>query len=102
MIALIDKGEINCCGGTLGQPGLFEDDEEKVDEEAEKAEQEAAEAKRKAEEEARKKAEEERKKAEEEAAAAAAAAARKAKWKNAFKRVGNFFGNLVKENDENA
>ena len=102
VIALIDKGEINCCGGTLGQPGLFEDDEEKVDEEAEKAEQEAAEAKRKAEEEARKKAEEERKKAEEEAAAAAAAAARKAKWKNAFKRVGNFFGNLVKENDENA
>lgn len=24
-IALIDKGEINCCGGTLGQPDLFDE-----------------------------------------------------------------------------
>ena len=112
VIALIDKGEINCCGGPLGQPSLFEEKEEQQHEEpALTAEEEAAaEAQRKAEE------EEAKRKEEEEARIKAEAEAREReridrelrkkekrdKWKNAFKRVGNFFGNLVKEGDENA
>ena len=43
VIALIDKGEINCCGGPLGQPSLFEEKEEQHHEEpALTAEEEAA------------------------------------------------------------
>ena len=109
VIALIDKGEINCCSGDLGQANLFggeeaenisEDSENSVDDEAaeaqRKAEEEAAEAQRKAEEEAaeaQRKAEEEEERKKKE---------RKAKWKNAFKSMGNFLSNLVKDGDENA
>ena len=103
-IALIDKGEINCCGGDLGQPDLFDDPkdaepepsaEELAAAEAKKKAEEA-EAQRKAEEEARIKAEieereRERKEREE------AKKKRRNKWKNSWKRMSNFFGNLVKE-----
>lgn len=103
-IALIDKGEINCCGGDLGQPDLFDDPkdaepepsaEELAAAEAKKKAEEA-EAQRKAEEEARIKAEieereRERKEREE------AKRNRRNKWKNSWKRMSNFFGNLVKE-----
>lgn len=103
-IALIDKGEINCCGGDLGQPDLFDEPkdaepepsaEELAAAEAKKKAEEA-EAQRKAEEEARIKAEieereRERKEREE------AKRNRRNKWKNSWKRMSNFFGNLVKE-----
>lgn len=106
-IALIDKGEINCCGGDLGQPDLFDDPkdaepepsaEELAAAEAKKKAEEA-EAQRKAEEEARIKAEieereRERKEREE------AKKRRRNKWKNSFKRMSNFFGNLVKEDSD--
>ena len=106
-IALIDKGEINCCGGDLGQPDLFDDPkdaepepsaEELAAAEAKKKAEEA-EAQRKAEEEARIKAEieereRERKEREE------AKRNRRNKWKNSFKRMSNFFGNLVKEDSD--
>lgn len=51
-IALIDKGEINCCGGDLGQPNLFADNEAEKEPELTPEEIAAAEAQRKAEEEA--------------------------------------------------
>lgn len=103
-IALIDKGEINCCGGDLGQPDLF-DDPKDAEPEPSAEELAAAEAKKKAEEaEAQRKAEEkarikaeieererERKEREE------AKRNRRNKWKNSWKRMSNFFGNLVKE-----
>ena len=106
-IALIDKGEINCCGGTLGQPDLFDEPkdtepepsaEELAAAEAKKKAEEA-EAQRKAEEEARIKAEieereRERKEREE------AKKKRRNKWKNSWKRMSNFFGNLVKEDSD--
>lgn len=106
-IALIDKGEINCCGGDLGQPDLFDDPkdaepepsaEELAAAEAKKKAEEA-EAQRKAEEEARIKAEieereRERKEREE------AKKIRRNKWKNSWKRMSNFFGNLVKEDSD--
>ena len=106
-IALIDKGEINCCGGDLGQPDLFDDPkdaepepsaEELAAAEAKKKAEEA-EAQRKAEEEARIKAEieereRERKEREE------AKRNRRNKWKNSWKRMSNFFGNLVKEDSD--
>lgn len=103
-IALIDKGEINCCGGDLGQPDLFDDPkdaepepsaEELAAAEAKKKAEEA-EAQRKAEEEARIKAEieeRERKRKDREDAKIN----RRNKWKNSWKRMSNFFGNLVKE-----
>ena len=106
-IALIDKGEINCCGGALGQPDLFDEPkdtepelsaEELAAAEAKKKAEEA-EAQRKAEEEARIKAEieereRERKEREE------AKKKRRNKWKNSWKRMSNFFGNLVKEDSD--
>lgn len=106
-IALIDKGEINCCGGDLGQPDLFDEPkdaepepsaEELAAAEAKKKAEEA-EAQRKAEEEARIKAEieereRERKEREE------AKRNRRNKWKNSWKRMSNFFGNLVKEDSD--
>lgn len=106
-IALIDKGEINCCGGDLGQPDLFDEPkdtepepsaEELAAAEAKKKAEEA-EAQRKAEEEARIKAEieereRERKEREE------AKKKRRNKWKNSWKRMSNFFGNLVKEDSD--
>ena len=58
-IALLDKGEMNCCGGSLGQPTLFEEHkepeqpvltpEEQAEEEKRKAEAEALRLKQEAE-----------------------------------------------------
>lgn len=108
-IALIDKGEINCCGGDLGQPNLFADNEAEKEPELTPEEIAAAEAQRKAEEEAAARAaaaeaariaEEERRRVEEEERQRR----KKARWngiKKTFGRMGNFFGNLVKENDDN-
>lgn len=106
-IALIDKGEINCCGGTLGQPDLF-DEPKDTEPELSAEEQAAAEAKKKAEEaEAQRKAEEEaRIKAEieererERKEREEAKKKRRNKWKNSWKRMSNFFGNLVKEDSD--
>lgn len=106
-IALIDKGEINCCGGDLGQPDLF-DEPKDAEPELSAEEQAAAEAKKKAEEaEAQRKAEEEaRIKAEieererERKEREEAKKKRRNKWKNSFKRMSNFFGNLVKEDSD--
>lgn len=106
-IALIDKGEINCCGGDLGQPDLF-DEPKDTEPELSAEEQAAAEAKKKAEEaEAQRKAEEEaRIKAEieererERKEREEAKKKRRNKWKNSFKRMSNFFGNLVKEDSD--
>lgn len=104
-IALIDKGEINCCGGDLGQPDLFDDPkdaepepsaEELAAAEAKKKAEEA-EAQRKAEEEARIKAEIDKREREREEREEAKRN-RRNKWKNSWKRMSNFFGNLVKEN----
>lgn len=103
-IALIDKGEINCCGGDLGQPDLFDDPkdaepepsaEELAAAEAKKKAEEA-EAQRKAEEEARIKAEIDKREREREEREEAKRN-RRNKWKNSWKRMSNFFGNLVKE-----
>ncbi len=103
-IALIDKGEINCCGGDLGQPDLFDEPkdaepepsaEELAAAEAKKKAEEA-EAQRKAEEEARIKAEIDKREREREEREEAKRN-RRNKWKNSWKRMSNFFGNLVKE-----
>lgn len=103
-IALIDKGEINCCGGNLGQPGLFEEAEKEKEPELTPEEIAAAEAQRKAEEEAAARAaEEERKRQEEDKRLKEEEEERKRKkkekWARLRKSVSNFFGNLVKEND---
>lgn len=108
-IALIDKGEINCCGGDLGQPReLFTDEDEQKDAQAaqaaESAEEQARlakeeEGKRLAEEQAREeeeRLEKQRRKEEKEAARKA----KQAKRKEIIKKVGNFFAGLVKESDE--
>lgn len=106
-IALIDKGEINCCGGDLGQPDLFDDPkdaepepsaEELAAAEAKKKAEEA-EAQRKAEEEARIKAEIDKREREREEREEAKRN-RRNKWKNSWKRMSNFFGNLVKEDSD--
>lgn len=106
-IALIDKGEINCCGGDLGQPDLFDDPkdaepepsaEELAAAEAKKKAEEA-EAQRKAEEEARIKAEIDKREREREEREEAKKK-RRNKWKNSWKRMSNFFGNLVKEDSD--
>ena len=102
-IALIDKGEINCCGGNLGQPGLFEETEKEKEPELTPEEIAAAEAQRKAEEEEKRlKEEEERKRQEEEKRLKEEEERKrkkKEKWARLRKSVSNFFGNLVKEND---
>lgn len=103
-IALIDKGEINCCGGNLGQPGLFEETEKEKEPELTPEEIAAAEAQRKAEEEEKRlKEEEERKRQEEDKRLKEEEEERKRKkkekWTRLKKSVSNFFGNLVKEND---
>lgn len=108
VIALIDKGNENCCGGRLGQPtDLFEDvndeehrtsaEEEQVAEEKKKIEEEA---KRIAEAEAQKRAEKERQ--EEEERRKREREKKKKKFSNFFKKAGDWLGNFVKENDENA
>lgn len=111
-IALLDKAQENCCGGALGQPALFNDDEEEKEEkaptptpeelaQAEAAKKEAEEAERRLHE------EEERIKAEAELRAREIeekkrrSAERKANIKRAFGRIGAFFGNMVKEDNEN-
>ena len=104
-LALLDKGEMNCCGGPLGQtpepvevvsnePSPEEIAAEEARLAAEKAAQErarlaeleAAEAARRAEEEERKRKEEERK-------------AKRGSFAKTFKKIGNFLGNLVSEKD---
>lgn len=101
-IALIEKGDINCCGGTLGaEPDIFEPPKEPVktpeeiaaEEAKKKAEQEEAE--RKAAEEA---AEEQRRKEQEEKERQAAE--RKEKTKNTLRKIGRFFSGLVREEDD--
>ena len=106
-IALIDKGEMNCCGGPLGQPGLFEEPAEE-EEHAPTPEEIAEEERRKAQE------EEERlqREAEERAAAEAAEAQRrkeeserkrkerKAVFTKGMKRISSFFSGLVNEKDD--
>lgn len=104
-IALLDKGDQNCCGGDLGNPNrdLFTDEkphEEEIQQaEADakrKAEAEAEAARKEAEEkaEAARKEEEEKRKAEKEA--------KKAKRQKFFKGVKSWLSNLVNDgsNDE--
>ena len=98
-IALIDKGEMNCCGGPIGQPGLFDEPNEEPKQPS--PEEIAEEEKRKAEEEA----ERLRKEAEEKAAAEKQrrkeeAARKKNAMRNKLRAVGNFFSKLVSEKDE--
>lgn len=107
-IALIDKGEINCCGGDLGQPGLFNDEE--VDETpAVSAEEQARldaerlakeeEEKRQAEEKARIEAEAEAKRLEEEKKKQQREE-RKKKIGGIFKKISNALADLVSEKGE--
>ena len=110
-IALIDKGEMNCCNGELGKADLFNDDEHNADQEPQPTPEEiaAAEAAKKAEEEAAKRREEERlrleREAEEERKRIEEAKRRKQqRWKNFKKkmsRFGDWFGKMVDENDGN-
>ena len=103
-IALLDKGEMNCCGGSLGQPTLFEEHKE-PEQPVLTPEEQAEEEKRKAEDEAL------RLKQEAEAKAAAEAAERqrlkeeeerrrKERLRSGWKKVSNFFSKLVSEKDE--
>ena len=106
-LALVDKGEMNCCGGPLGQTPDPEvvtgpTPEEIAAEEARKAEEEAAEKRRleeqrRAEEEARLAAEEERKRKEEEERKKKA---KKHSFSKTMKKIGNFLGNLVSEKED--
>ncbi len=101
-IALIDKGNQNCCGGELGkEPDIFnpvqpveptpgpvvnpEEEKRKAEEEKRKAEEAAAEA-------ARKEAEEEAKRKKKEEGAA--------KRKKLFNGIKNFFNNIVNAEEE--
>lgn len=98
-IALIDKGDLNCCGGNIGQNtanSLFTD--EHFNEEPEEQKDEQEEARRKAEEEKRAAEEEARRKAEEEARLAAEA--KREKRKRIFDKVSKFFKNLTSEEGE--
>lgn len=97
-IALLDKGEINCCGGPIGQQaGLFDNEETeeklaaKAAEEARKAEETA-----KAAEEAARIAEEERKKKE----AEEKRKKRQSAVKGMAKKIGSFFSSLVNEKED--
>lgn len=103
-IALIDKGNENCCGGRLGQPSdlfdnVHEENVQPVSEDKDAEAKRIAEEKAKAEEEAKRKAdEEERRRREEEERKKN----RVKKFKNFFKKTGEWFGNIVKDTDENA
>lgn len=102
VLALLDKGEMNCCGGPLGQEV---DDEphnegptpEEIEaEQKRKAEEEAEEARRKAEEAERLRQEEEEQKKRE------AEAKRKKRFgwiKKGFNKASQMLGNLVSEKD---
>lgn len=103
-IALLDKGEMNCCGGSLGQPTLFEEHkepeqpvltpEEQAEEEKRKAEAEALRLKREAEAKAAAEAAERQRLKEEEERR------RKERLRSGWKKVSNFFSKLVSEKDE--
>ncbi len=109
-IALINKGENNCCGGDLGtQPNFGSEEEKPAVEETPSPEEQAAaaaaEAKRKAEEEAAEKArlvaemreEEERKRIEDRDRNRKA---RKEKIRKTFGKISRFFGGLVSDEDK--
>lgn len=108
-LALIDKGDINCCGGELGAVtiDLFGGDEKATNpaEEEQKAPTpEEIEAQKLAEEEARKLAEEEeqrRLEAEERERKEQERQKRKGSWKNFMTKAKNFMGSLVSEDDSN-
>ena len=97
-IALLDKGEINCCGGSIGQPEPEEPEEPEVPEEPiiteeerlRIAAEETARIKAEAEAEARRKLEEE---------ANLKAAARKNNFKLFGTKIRDFFSGLVSEKD---
>lgn len=103
-IALLDKGEMNCCGGSLGQPNLFEEHkepeqpvltpEEQAEEEKRKAEAEALRLKQEAEAKAAAEAAERQRLKEEEERR------RKERLRSGWKKVSNFFSKLVSEKDE--
>lgn len=103
-IALLDKGEMNCCGGSLGQPTLFEEHkepeqpvltpEEQAEEEKRKAEAEALRLKQEAEAKAAAEAAERQRLKEEEERR------RKERLRSGWKKVSNFFSKLVSEKDE--
>ena len=103
-IALLDKGEMNCCGGSLGQPTLFEEHkepeqpvltpEEQAEEEKRKAEAEALRLKQEAEAKAAAEAAERQRLKEEEERR------RKERLRTGWKKVSNFFSKLVSEKDE--
>lgn len=103
-IALLDKGEMNCCGGSLGQPTLFDENkepeqpvltpEEQAEEEKRKAEAEALRLKQEAEAKAAAEAAERQRLKEEEERR------RKERLRSGWKKVSNFFSKLVSEKDE--
>ena len=103
-IALLDKGEMNCCGGSLGQPPPFEEHkepeqpvltpEEQAEEEKRKAEAEALRLKQEAEAKAAAEAAERQRLKEEEERR------RKERLRSGWKKVSNFFSKLVSEKDE--
>ncbi|MDY5768012.1 MAG: cell division protein FtsA [Alloprevotella sp.] len=103
-IALLDKGEMNCCGCSLGQPTLFEEHkepeqpvltpEEQAEEEKRKAEAEALRLKQEAEAKAAAEAAERQRLKEEEERR------RKERLRSGWKKVSNFFSKLVSEKDE--
>ena len=103
-IALLDKGEMNCCGGSLGQPTLFDENkepetpvltpEEQAEEEKRKAEAEALRLQQEAEAKAAAEAAERQRLKEEEERR------RKERLRSGWKKVSNFFSKLVSEKDE--
>lgn len=103
-LALIDRGEMNCCGGAIGQDNQSEGTnkthvptlEEIEAEEERKAQEAAEEAQRKIQEEEQKRRdEEERLKREEEARRNSLLG----KLKRGFNKAGKILGNLVSEKD---
>ena len=92
-IALLDKGEMNCCGGSLGQPTLFEEHKE-PEQPVLTPEEQAEEEKRKAEAKAAAEAAERQRLKEEEERR------RKERLRSGWKKVSNFFSKLVSEKDE--
>lgn len=103
-IALIDKGNVNCCGGNIGQSDLFEQEnakaeaDEKAREEAEAAAKAALEAEKKAREE-----EEERRREEEERIKREKEEAKRKKFegiKSAFRKFGNTISGLVNDKED--
>ncbi len=101
--ALVDKGNMNCCGGALGQnkPDIFAPDEAEEEKRREKEqrlerEREEDERRKREEDERLKREEEEQRKREEEAERKAE---RKAKMQARFKRIGGFFSKFVSDGE---